>query len=351
MEIKKSFTLTELASITHSKMVGDPQKRVCNIADLRSAESDDVSFLANSHYEKAMRTSKAGIIFVSVNTALDDGKNYLINDDPSRAYQQVVEIFLGDKLNHITGFSNIHPSATIHEKAKIDENATIAPHVVIDEDVSIGKNALIGASTYIGKGVSIGDNVHIHAGVIIRERCQIGNNVTLQPGAIIGSCGFGYTTDAFGVHTKLNQVGVVIIEDDVEIGANTTIDRARFNATIIGKGTKIDNLVQIGHGVKIGHHCIIVAQTGIAGSTELGNHVVVGGQTAIAGHLKIVDQVMIAGRSGITKSILKAGKYGGVPALPINEHNRVSIRLRNIESTIQQINDLEKRISMIDNFS
>lgn len=182
----------------------------------------------------------------------------------------------------------------------------------------------------------------------VRELCIIGNRVILQPGVVVGSCGFGYITDKQGRHTKLNQLGNVIIEDDVEIGANTTIDRSRFKNTEIRRGTKIDNLVQIGHGVILGEDNIIVAQTGIAGSSKLGKNVILAGHVAVAGHLQICDRVVVAGCSGVTKSITEAGKYGGVPAVPLQEYNRNAVYLRNIEASIQKIKELESRLQALE---
>ncbi|MEI8366675.1 MAG: UDP-3-O-(3-hydroxymyristoyl)glucosamine N-acyltransferase [Parachlamydiaceae bacterium] len=330
---KRVFTLEELAKLTNSRLIGDASHKIHNVADLESANAEDVSFLASTLYEKAMLASKAGAVFVSPNEILPAGRNFLVSENPSRAFQLTVETFLGEVKK--SGFTGIHPSAVIHPDSVIADGVTISPQAVIDQGVTIGEGTSIGVGCYIGPQVTIGRDCCIHPNVTIRERCQIGNRVTLQPGAIIGSCGFGYTTDAQGKHTKLNQVGIVILEDDVEIGANTTIDRSRFKSTIIGQGSKIDNLVQIGHGVIIGPHTIIVAQVGIAGSTKIGAHVVIAGHVAIAGHLSIADGVMIAGKSGVTKSITKAGKYGGTPAVPIQEYNRNTVYLRNIESYLK----------------
>lgn len=337
------FTLEELATKTGSRLIGDPAYCITNVADLESASDEDASFLANPSYEKAMLQSKAGVVFISPDVKLIEGRNFLITDNPSRAFQIIVEAFLGEGLERQTGFSGIHPSAVIHETAKIGNQVMIGPHAVIDQNATIGDNTSIGAGSYIGMGVTIGNDCHIYPHVTIRERCRIGNRVILQPGVVIGSCGFGYTTDKQGRHTKLNQVGIVIIEDDVEIGANTTVDRSRFKATIIKRGTKIDNLVQIGHGVIVGEYNIIVSQTGIAGSTETGKHVVIAGQVAVAGHLKIADGVMIAARTGVSKS-LGTGKYGGVPAVPFAEYQRNSVFLRNIETYVEQIKELQKKV-------
>lgn len=331
---KREFTLAELAEKTQSKLVGNPNHRINNVADLDSATENDVSFLGNPNYEKAMRASKAGVVFIQANIAIEEGKNYLINENPSRAFQEIIETIVGEDIHLTTGFEGIHPTAVIHETAKLGKNVSVGPHAVVDKDVVIGDNTTICAGVYIGLKVTVGSNCYFYPHVTVRERSVIGDRVILQPGAVIGSCGFGYTTDARGIHTKLNQVGNVVIEDDVEIGANTTIDRSRFKSTKISKGTKIDNLVQIGHGVVVGEHNIIVAQSGIAGSTTTGKHVIIAGQVAIAGHLTIADGVVIAGKSGVSKSILKAGKYGGIPVMPIQEYNRNSVILRNIEKLL-----------------
>lgn len=344
----KAFTLAELAALTNSNLVGAAEHTIHNVADLETATSADASFLANPNYDKAMRDSSAGVIFVSPAVKLTPGRNFLVSQDPSRAFQAVVEAFFGSEAQTFTGFTEIHPSTVIHETATIGKNVTIGPLAVIDKDAVIGDNTSIGAGCYIGFKVAIGEHSFIHPHVTIRERCRIGNRVIIQPGVVIGSCGFGYTTNAQGQHIKLNQVGIVIIEDDVEIGANTTIDRSRFKATVIGKGTKLDNLIQIGHGVIIGPHNIVVAQTGIAGSTQTGKYVIIGGQVAIAGHLTIADKTMIAGKSGITKSITKADKYNGVPAVPLKEYNRNTVLLRNIKTYVDQIKELQDKVKALE---
>lgn len=350
---KKNYTLYELANLTASTLIGDPNHKICNVADLENATSEDVSFLNKmnfgqaSRYDKAMRKSIAGAIFVHPDTELVEGRNFLLNENPSRAFQQVIEILKGSSLDS-TGFSGIHSSAIIHDTAKIGNNVQIGPHAVIDKQAVIGDNTFIGAGTYVGPHTAIGTDCFIFQNVTIREKCVIGDRVILQCGAVIGSCGFGYTTDKNGKHTKLNQMGSVVIEDDVEIGANTTIDRSRFKETRIGKGTKIDNLVQIGHGASIGQDNLIVAQVGIAGSTETGRHVVMGGQSAITGHVKIANGIIIAARSGVTKSLTQPGKYGGVPAMPLQEFNRMSVRLHRLEEYEQKLKNLEAKLALLE---
>lgn len=344
---RKTYTLSELATLTHSSLVGDPNVEIFDVADLDSATQKDASFLSNPRYVPSMQRSKAGVIFVTPQTKILENRNFLLNDNPSKAFQQLVDLFYCNaQIN--SGFQGIHSSAVIHESATIGKNVQIAPHAVIDQTVSIGDNTIIGAGVYIGPNCVIGEECHIHPNVTIRENCKIGNRVIIQPGAVIGSCGFGYHTDQKGKHTKLNQVGSVTIEDDVEIGANTTIDRARFKTTIVGQGSKLDNLIQIAHGVEIGPDNIFAAQTGIAGSTTTGRLVMSGGQVAIAGHIELGNGVMIAAKSGVSKSLPKAGKYNGIPAMPLNEYNRNAVYLRNIEKYIKQIKELEERLNAIE---
>jgi len=287
-----------------------------------------------------MKKSQAGVICVTPQTPLTEGKNYLLSNDPSRSFQQIIELLLPSKSS---GFSGIHPTAIIHLTAQIGPHVTIGPYSVIDRDTKIGANTYIGPHVSIGFEVEIGTDCHIHPHCTIRERCCLGDRVILQPGAVIGSCGFGYTPDAFGQHIKLEQRGIVILENDVEIGANTTIDRSRFKETRIRKGTKIDNLVQIAHNVEIGENNLIAAQTGIAGSTKTGKYVMLGGQVGIVGHVDLEDQVMVATRGGVSKS-LKRGKYRGSPAIPITEYHRQEVHVRKLEEYVERLKALEKKL-------
>ncbi len=350
---KKSFTLAELAELTQSQLIGDPTYLIFSVADLESAESRDASFLTKmpygqvSRYEKAMQQSKAGVIFIHPSIVLMDHRNYLLNDDPSRAFQQVLELF-NETEKELTGFKGIHPTAVIHPTCKIGQDVHIGPLVVIDQEVTIGDRTSIGAGSFIGAHTVIGMDCTLYARITIREKCLLGHRIVIQPGAVIGSCGFGYTMDKQGHHQKLGQFGTVIIDDDVEIGANTTIDRSRLKSTHIGRGTKIDNLVQIGHGVVLGEDNLIIAQVGISGSTQTGRHVVLAGQVGVTGHLKIGAGVIVAAQAGVEKSLPNAGKYGGKPARPLTEQNRNSVHVRRLEKYAQQIQDLEKRLEALE---
>lgn len=347
---EKKLSLAALAEMTNSKLAGNPSHEIRNVADLESATKEDASFLANPRYIQAMKKSLAGVVFIDQQTFdqyQDSEKNFLINSNPSGAFQAAVELFHKQRKKP-SGFEGIHPTAVVHPTAKIGQGVTLCPHAVIDEEAVIGDGTYIGAGAYIGAETVVGSQCIIHPHVTVREQCLIGNRVILQPGAVIGSCGFGYTTDKEGRHIKLNQVGNVTIEDDVEIGANTTVDRSRFKTTRIGRGSKIDNLVQIAHGVIIGQYNIIVAQTGIAGSTETGKYVVLAGQVAVTGHVKLDDGVVVSACSGVTKSLSK-GTYGGLPVMPMEQYNRNRVFVRNLETYVNQIKDLEKRLKIIEN--
>jgi len=341
-----NLSLSQLAQLTNAKLHGNPEHIISSVADLESATESDASFLANSRYTSLLDKTRAGVICVDHTTALTEGKNYLICKDPSHTFQQIAKALLGDRKS--TGFLGIHPTAIIHEKAQIGKNVSIGPYAIIDQDAEIGDHTSIGPFAYVGVGAFIGKSCILYAHSVIREYCSIGDRVILQPGAVIGSCGFGYITNEKGEHVKLEQLGNVILEDDVEIGANSTIDRARFKTTKICKGSKIDNLVQIAHNVEIGEHNILASQTGIAGSTKTGRYVMMGGQVGIIGHLEITEFTQIGSRGGVGKSLKKSGKYAGSPVMPLAQHNRVQVHLRNLTTYVKRIETLEKNLAKLE---
>ena len=349
---KTVYSLAQIAKEFQVEFFGNPEHLIYGVSDLESANQHQASFFANPRYEQAMKKSQAGVIVLSKEALKCFSeeelrvRNFLISQEPSRTFQALLELF-SEHETKCTAFDGIHPTAVIHESAEVHPSATIGPNVVIDGQVKIGSGTSIGSGAYIGLKTQVGQDCVIYPNVTIREHCTIGNRVVIQPGAVIGSCGFGFTTDKSGKHTKLNQVGRVVIGDDVEIGANTTIDRARFQATSVGEGTKIDNLVQIAHGVVIGKHSLIIAQTGIAGSTEIGNHVVLAGQVAVNGHIQITNQVMVAARSAVSKSLTKPGKYGGVPVMPLADYNRMAVHLQNIEKLVKEVKALRKELDVL----
>jgi len=338
---KITCTLEKLAALTDSQLYGNPAYIIEGVEELAEAGSSHVSFLENPRYQTQMKKSAAGAVFVSADIPREEGKNYLVTPTPSLAFQKAIEFFLSPAFS---GFTGIHPTAVVHPEAKLAADVVIGPHAVIDRKACIGARTVIDSGVYVGPETIIGEDCHFHPNVVVREGCQIGNRVILQPGAIIGSCGYGYFTDKKGRHSPLKQLGNVILEDDVEIGANTTIDRARFKTTRIGRGTKIDNLVQIAHQVSIGEDNLIVSQTGIAGSSKTGRNVVLAGQVGIIGHVNIADGVIMAARSAAIKSIEESGVYSGAPAAPVKEYNEQMVYLRNIRKLADKLNSLERKL-------
>ena len=344
----KAFSLGELSELTETELVGDPDLEISSVDNLESASEKDASFLANPKYNEAMKQSKAGVICIDRKTAIVKGKNFLISDNPSRTFQLIAEKIIAST-HQTSGFKGIHPTAVVHESAKIGKDVMIGPHAVIDAYTEVGDGSQIYPNVYVGVGAKIGQNCTLYSNSTVRERCILGNRVILQPGAVIGSCGYGYTTDPkTGRHTKLEQLGNVVLEDDVEIGANTTIDRARFKETLIRKGTKLDNLVQVAHNVELGENNIIVSQTGIAGSSKLGNNVFLGGQAGVVGHVSITDNVKVATRGGVSKSITESGIYGGGPVSPMPEFNKRQVLLRKIGIFVKDLANLKKRVDKLD---
>ncbi len=338
---KPQLTLGEIASTIGAVVHGDPLYVISGVADLERATDCDISFFGNPRYLQKMLHSKAGAVIVSPSCERLEARNYLVHETPTQAFQSVLSIF-SEPNKQRSGFLGIHPTAVVHATATLGQNVNIGPYAVLDQNTIIDDDSCIGSFVYIGSDSRIGKKALIHPHAVIREGTSIGDNVIIQPGAVIGSCGYGYVTDKEGHHHKLDQLGNVVIENDVEIGANTTIDRARFESTTIREGTKIDNLVQIAHNVDIGKHNLIVAQVGIAGSTVLGNHVVLGGKVAVNGHIHVCDNVRVTACSAISKSVQVGGDYGGVPIQALSEYNRYMVYLRRVGELFQRVAKLEQ---------
>ena len=259
-------------------------------------------------------------------------------EDPSLAFVEVVQLFLPPPVRHEPG---IHPTAVVAAEAEIGEGVAIQPHAVIEPGVRVGDRTIIGAHAYLGHGVSIGSDCQLHSSVSVREHCRIGNRVLIHAGVVIGSDGFGFAL-VEGRHQKIPQVGIVQVDDDVEIGANTTIDRARFGRTWIQEGVKIDNLVQIAHNVVIGKHSLIVAQAGLAGSVTLGNYVTLAGQVGVAGHLRLGDGAIAAAQSGIGRNVEKGEVVWGSPALPMRQEKEIFACKKRLGELFKRVKRLEK---------
>lgn len=322
------FSLKELAAISGARIGegGDPDAQYTDVQPLQVAGPEHLSFLDNKRYLDSFSKSRAGACLVHEDHAEKAPKNMalLLSDDPYRAYAKSAAAFYPQTALE----SHQAPSAIIDETAKIGSTCYVSPGAVIGPGAEIGNNCFIGANTVISKGVVIGDDCKIEPNVSLAF-CILGNRITVHAGARIGEDGYGFAPGADG-HHKVPQLGLVLIEDDVDIGANTTIDRGSGPNTVIGAGTKIDNLVQIAHNVQLGKNCLVVSQVGVSGSTEIGNFVMLGGKAGLSGHLKIGDGVRIAAKSGVMGNIQAGSTVGGFPARPLREWLRGIAVLRKI---------------------
>jgi UDP-3-O-[3-hydroxymyristoyl] glucosamine N-acyltransferase len=340
------LSLEEIVSLTGGKLV----RSVDNHADieligmtaLNEAGPDEVSFLGNEKYYKDYLETNAGVVLVPPGVPGEPAQANLVEvEDPSHAFGKIIEHFT-KALSRFT--PGVHPAAYVAEDVHFDPaQVSIKAGAVVESGVVIGNGTEIGAGVVVGYGTSIGENCLLHMNCTVRERCILQDRVILQPGCVIGADGYGYSS-VDGRHEKIEQVGIVLLENDVEIGANSTIDRARFGKTVIGEGSKIDNQVQVGHNVIMGKHCLIVSQVGISGSTHVGNYVTMGGQAGTAGHLKIADKVVLTGRSGATKNIDKPGVYSGLPARPMREFQKNQVLVARLPKLFAEVKALRSKV-------
>lgn len=339
------ITAKEAALITGAVITGNPDEPINTLANIEEASPGELTFLGSSPYEKYFTSTGATVIFVKkdFNKSRTD-ITYLEVDDPARAFYTVlIRCFSPDY-----PLEGIHVSAHIDPSAKIGEHTAIGMNVVIPRGCSIGNNTKIFHNTVLGENVVIGDGCLIFQNVSIREGCILGNNIILHPGVVIGSDGFGYIRDEQGNPIKLPQIGNVIIEDDVEIGANSAIDRGALKSTIIKRGVKIDNLVQVAHNVIIGENTALSAQTGVAGSTKLGRNVIAAGQVGIADHLTVTDNVIFTAKTGVSKSIPKPGVYFGHPVKEQKKAQVLEAHVRTLPEYAERIKALEAKIKELE---
>lgn len=335
-------TLQEIADYLDARVVGDPNVVVHGLGSLEKAVAGEITFLSNPKY--ADKVSESGATAVVMPPGAESyGKHVIETDKPQLAFARLLALFYQPPVSA----QGVMPGAHVSPSAELGNDITVYPGAYVGDGVKIGDRVVIHPGVAIYAGCTIGDDVILHANVSVRERCQIGNRVIVHNGTVIGSDGFGYVPDGTK-HVKVPQIGIVIVEDDVEIGANVTVDRAALEKTVIGRGTKIDNLVQIAHNVVIGENCIIVAQAGIAGSATLGNSVVLGGQVGVVGHIKICDNVMIGAQSGVSNNVKEPGIYSGSPTMPHKEWLKMSMTLPRLPEMRKSVTDLEKRVAALE---
>ncbi|RLI68087.1 MAG: UDP-3-O-(3-hydroxymyristoyl)glucosamine N-acyltransferase [Candidatus Gerdarchaeota archaeon] len=338
---KKLFVLSKLIN---GEIDGDKDVLIKGTAGIKQAKKSDITFVDNEKYLSLLETTSASAVVISKRNAeklssKKKGLSFIYAENPSLAFSKIVSLFASE----ISQPKGIHSSAVIGRNVELGKDITIQACVVIEDNVKIGARTVIYPGVYIGAESLICEDCLVYPNVSIRERTKIGKRVIIHSGAVIGSDGFGFSA-VNGKHSKIPQLGVVEIDNDVEIGANVTIDRARFDKTYIGKGTKIDNLVQIGHNVIIGANTIIVAQTGISGSSQIGKNVTLAGQVGVAGHIVVGDNVVAAARSGITKSVSENTSVSGFPAKPHNQEQKNKACVQRLPKLFERFRKLEERV-------
>jgi UDP-3-O-[3-hydroxymyristoyl] glucosamine N-acyltransferase len=344
------MTAQEIATWLHGDVVGDGAVQVDRVAKIEEADKRSITFLANPKYERFLETTQASAVLVS--KKYDIAKlphrstlTFIQVDDPYSSFLQVHKKFTPAVDPFPTG---IHPSSIIAQSAKIGKNVALGANVVLGEGVTIGDGTRISHGCVVGIGACIGAECLLHPNVTIYHQCRIGDRVVLHSGVVIGGDGFGFAPKPDGTFEKIPQLGIVLVEDDVEIGANSTIDRATLGETKIKRGVKIDNLVQIGHNCTIGENTVIAAQTGISGSVKVGRNCMIGGQVGIAGHLEIADRVTILAQSGIAKSIEEPGAlYFGYPAKERRRAQRIEAVVRSLPELSHDLYQLQKDVQAL----
>lgn len=339
------LTAREIAAVVGGTLIGDPKIPVTGVAGIKEARPSDATFVGSPKYATALKTTHAAVILLT--QALADSvvgqltAALVVVENPMAAFARLVEKITPPPVRFVPG---IHPTAVIAPTAKLGIGVSVQPHAVIEADVSIGDRSVIGAGNFIGTGCRIGSDCVFHPNITVREYTVIGSRVILHAGVVLGADGFGFEM-VQGQHKKIPQLGNVEIGDDVEIGANTAIDRARFGTTRIGRGTKIDNLVQIGHNCVIGEHCVVCGLVGMAGSTIVGNYVTIAGQVGIAGHLTIGDKSILMAQAGVTKDVAPGSFMLGAPAVPHKEFKKVNAATQRLPETLIKLRDLEQQLA------
>lgn len=338
------FTAQEIGFMLNGTVEGDPRVAVDKLAKIEEAQAGSLSFLANPKYEQFLYTTDASIVIVNQDLALTAPiKATLIRvENAYSSFSVLLEKYNTIKLNK-TGVEQPHFA---HPTAKIGDNCYIGAFAYIGPGVVIGNNCKIYPNAYIADNVKLGNNVTLFPGVVIYFDCEIGDNVIIHSGAIIGSDGFGFAPQPDGTYNKIAQIGNVIIEDDVEIGSNTTIDRATMGSTVICKGVKLDNLIQVAHNVEIGSNTVIAAQSGISGSTKIGENAIIGGQVGVVGHISIAKGTQVQAQSGVSRNITEEGKkWMGSPAAHLNDHMRSQVIFTRLPDMEKRIAELEKLVA------
>ncbi|OQX95099.1 hypothetical protein B6I21_07165 [candidate division KSB1 bacterium 4572_119] len=334
------LTLAQIAEFVDGELKGDGSIKIDGVAKVEDAKPGEITFITNPRYEKFIDTTNASAVLVGKDFP-ETSKTVIRTENAYFSFLKLLRYFHP----HVEMLpEGIHPSAVIDETAVIGKNTRIGACVVVGKNSVIGENVQLYPGVVVGQDVEIGNNSLIFANVVFREQVRVGNNVIIHSGTVVGSDGFGFAREG-EIYHKIPQVGIVIIEDNVEIGAGCTIDRATLGATIIRNGVKLDNLIQIAHNVEVGENTVIAAQTGISGSTKLGKNSIIGGQVGFVGHIEVGDGVTVAAQSGVSKPLPPNSVYFGYPARPIMQAKREEAAVRKLPDLLKRINELESKIN------
>jgi UDP-3-O-[3-hydroxymyristoyl] glucosamine N-acyltransferase len=345
------MTIREIAVLLGGTVEGDEATEIRRVAKIEEAGEGDITFLANPKYTKFLGATRASAVIVANNLATEDAgfgasRPVLVRvKDPYVSFLKALVTFHPPAPALPPG---IHPSAVIHPEATLGPDVRVGAGAVVGRGVKVGRGSMIGHGVILCDGVTVGEDCLLHPGALVREACVLGARVILQPGAVIGSDGFGFAPTASGAFDKIPQLGIVVLEDDVEIGANTTVDRATMGETRIKRGTKLDNLIQIAHNVTVGEHTVMAAQAGVSGSTKIGSHCMVGGQVGFTGHIEVADRIKVGAQSGVHHSLIAPGGYFGSPAMPQREAMRVMASLSHLPGALAELRELKARVEQLE---
>jgi UDP-3-O-[3-hydroxymyristoyl] glucosamine N-acyltransferase len=340
-----NLTAKDVAQFVNGKLQGQPDCKIESVAKIHESKKGDLTFLYLPAYQKHLKTTKASAILIKPDIEKTNTNiTYIEVENPDIAFQKIIIEYFSPEYK----LEGIDKSARVAESVELGENVALGKNVVVGNNNRVGSNTRIFHNSVLLDNVVVGNNCIIYPNVTIREDCVIGDNVIIHSGSVIGSDGFGYAPRKEGGYDKVPQIGNVVLEDDVEIGSNVSIDRAALGSTIIRKGVKIDNLVQIAHNVEVGANTAISAQTGIAGSTKIGKNCILAGQVGIVGHIEITDNVILGAQSGVSKSINRAGRYFGYPAKDLGTSLRLEGHVRNLPKYAERIKELGKKIEELE---
>jgi UDP-3-O-[3-hydroxymyristoyl] glucosamine N-acyltransferase len=342
-------TLAQLAQRIGATLEGDGSAEVVGCAPIEHAGPEHVTFVANTKYARFLKTTRAGAVIVGPDLDCPPGPACLVVDDPYFGFRNAMVALHGfrlapDPIGEAPG--GVSTLALVHPEATVGAGSLVHPHAAVEKAAVIGRNCVLYPGAYVGPEARLGDECVLYPNAVVYERCVLGDRVTLHANTVVGHDGFGYATHE-GEHHKIPQAGIVVIEDDVEIGAGCAVERAAMGETRIGKGTKFADLISIGHGTRIGAHCLFVSLVGVSGSVDVGDYVALGGQVGVTGHLKIGDRVQVAGKSAIVRDVPAGSRIGGVPAVEIDQARRNAMVGMDLYGLVQRVKQLEKELAQL----